>query len=533
MDSNYPLLAIPLWFGTPWHGAVFSIGGGGTRLRPLGSSGPLDRPWSGSRYRPAALWDIGRPNVETPAEIAAQGGQFLGRSLQPCDLVNWRPLLLAGVVCRARITRDPIAGFVLTLRAYDAATGQLLPAVTVNTGSFTNASIGQGADQPPVSGWTPPTTIDTYSAMDVTPDGRSMLLGVTPLIAGAGQVLVGLLRLDIGGTPEAPTLTLSLISSRTDALGTYYLTGDSGTFSTMHLPTPPNEQEFGECGITRDYRPGARTLTPGPPSLSRPSPAAVVGSGAAELGVTGRLLTAWFTAGGGVEQVRYNYRYEWERTATLTDESTGEYLRVVTYGPNCIQASDTTTDTIVLGASLSDVTEIRQTITIGALSATGSTRWSINGTTSEPPGVAPTWSISTLQEGNQDGITYSVTSSVAITPPGAPALGSAHPVPLGVWVGADSDSSGAIYPEQFGWSLATLARTRFNETRTEVQCKRWPCYTPAGLLGDNQFFLTDSTIGIGREERRVYAQFTAYNPLNQQLTNFSGDLRGMSLLGII
>ncbi|CAM4003868.1 hypothetical protein [Ectopseudomonas alcaliphila] len=533
MDSNYPFLGRPLWFGTPWHGAVFSAGGAGTRLRPLGSSGALDRAWLGARYRPAALWDIGRPDVETPAEIAAQGGQFLGRSLQPCDLVNWRPLLLAGVVCRARIIRDPIAGFVLTLRGYDPATGQLLPAVTVNTGSFTNASIGQGAGQPPVSGWTPPTTIDTYSAMDVTPDGRSMLLGVTPVISGVGQVLLGLLRLDIGGTPEAPTLTLSLISSRTDALGTYYMTGDSGTFSTMHLPTPPNEQESGACGITRDYRPGARTLTPGPPSPSNPSPAATVGSGAAEVGVTGRLLTAWFTAGGGVELVRYNYRYEWERTATLTDESTGEYLRIVTYDNECNPTGSTTTDTILLGASLSDVSEIRETITVGSLSATGSIRWTMTGSTIEPSSLPPTWSITTLNELNQDGITLTFTYDFPITPPTAPALSPTHPVLLGVVVGTATDSAGAIYPEQFGWSLATLARTRFNEARTEVQCKRWPCYTPAGLRGDNQFFLTDSPIGISRQSRRVYAQFTAYNPLDQQLTNFSGDLRGQALLGLI
>jgi hypothetical protein len=532
MDSNYPFLGRPLWFGTPWHGAVYRSGDI-TRLRPLGSAGPLDRPWTGARYRTSALWDIGRPDVETPAEIVTQGGQLLGRSLQPCDLVNWRPLLLDGVVCRARIIRDPIEGFILTVRAYDPATGELLPAVTVSTGSFTNASIGQGAGEPTVSGWTPPATINTYSAMDVTPDGRSMLLGVTPLISGVGLVLLGLVRLDIGGTPSAPTLTLSLLSSRSDALGTYYLTGDGGTFTTMHLPTPPNEQQSGPCGVTRDYRPGARTLTPGPPPSSNPSPAAQVGSGSAELGVTGRLLTAWFTAGGGVEIVRYSYRYEWERTATLTDESTGEYLRVVTYDEGCSVTSSTTTDTISLGASLSDITEVRQTITVGALSATGMIRWTMTGSTTEPSGLPPTWSINTLEEGNQDGITYTFNYAGSITPPTAPALAPDHPVLLGVVVGTDSDGAGAIYPEQFGWSVTTLARTRFNEERTEVQCKRWPCYTPAGALGENQFFLTDSPIGIGRQARQTYANFTAYNALDQQLTNFSGDLRGQALLGLI
>lgn len=532
MDSNYPFLGRPLWFGTPWHGAVFNVGDN-TQLRPLGSSGTLDRPWSGARYRPAVLWDIGRPDVETPADIAALGGQFLGRSLQPCDLVNWRPLLLGGVVCRARIVRDPAAGFVLTLRAYDPATGQLQPEVTVSTGSFTNASIGQGAGQPPVSGWTPPATINTYSAMDVTPDGRSMLLGVTPFVSGVGLVLVGLLRLDIGGTPVAPTLTLSVVSSRTDALGTYYLTDDGGTFSTMHLPQPPDEPEYGPCGLIGLYRPGPRTLTPGSPPSGTPSPSASVGSGSAELGVAGRLLTAWFTESAGVELVRYSYRYEWQRTATLTDTSTGERQVTITYDENCSAVSSDETNTISLGASLSDVTEIRQTITVGALSATGVIRWTMTGSTSEPSGLPPTWSISTLEEGNQDGIAFTFTFPGSITPPSKPALGSAHPVLLGVTVGSDSDSAGEIYPEQYGWSVATLARTRFNEARTEVQCKRWPCYTPAGERGGDQFFLRNSPLGIGRQERQTYANFTAYNPLDQQLTNFSGDLRGMSLLGLI
>lgn len=532
MDSNYPFLGQPLWFGTPWHGAVYS-NGGITRLRPMGSSGALDREWIGARYRPAALWDIGRPDVETPAEIAAQGGQLLGRSLQPCDLVNWRPLLLDGVVCRARIIRDPFEGFILTVRAYDPTTGQLLPAVTVSTGSFTNASIGQGADQPTVSGWTPPATINTYSAMDVTPDGRSMLLGVTPFISGVGQVLLGLVRLDIGGTPDAPTLMLSLVSSRTDALGTYYKTGDGGTFSTMYLPRTPNEFEYGPCGIVRSYYPGARTLMPGAGSSANPGPSATVGSGFAEIGVTGRLLTAWFTESGAVEAVRYSYRYEWQRTATLTDESSGEYLSVTTYSDECAMTGSTMTDTIVNRASLNDVTEIRETVTIGTLTATGMIRWTMTGTTTEPSSLPAVWSYSTLEDREQDGITFTFTYAGPVYPPTEPALAASHPVLLGVLVGTNSDSYGAIYPEQFGWSVATLARTRFNEARTEVQCKRWPCYTPAGLLGDNQFFLTDSPIGIGRDARRVYAQFTAYNPLNQQLTNFSGDLRGMSLRGII
>lgn len=532
MDSNYPLLAQPLWFGTPWHGAVY-ITGDTTRLRPLSSDGALDRLWSGARHRPAVLWDIGRPDVETPAEIVAQGGQFLGRSLQPCDLVNWRPLLLDGVVCRARIVRDPVTGFVLTVRAYDPATGELLPAVTVSTGSFTNASIGQGAGEPSVAGWTPPATISTYSAIDVTPDGRSMLIGVTPVISGVGLVLLGIVRLDIGGTAAAPTLTLSLVSSRTDALGTYYLTGDAGTFTSMYLPQPPNETEYGPCGIIRDYRPGARTPTPGTGTPSSPGPSAPVGSGAVEIGVSGRLITAWFTESGDVELVRYSFRQEWQRTATLTDESSGEYLRINTYDDACTPTGSTTTDTIVLGASLSDITEVRQTVTVGELSATGVIRWTMTGTTTEPSGLPAVWSYNTLEEGDQDGITFTFSYAGSVSPPGAPSLASSHPVLLGVVVGTDSDGAGAIYPEQFGWSVATLARTRFNEERTEVQCKRWACYTPAGLLGDNQFFLKTSPLGTGRQERRAYADFTAFNPLDQQLTNFSGDLRGVSLLGII
>lgn len=122
--------------------------------------------------------------------------------------------------------------------------------------------IGQGAGEPPVSGWTPPEFIRSYTGLDVTADGKSMLLAVTPYFGGLPFTpILGLVRLDIGGTPDQPTLTLHLVASRANALGTLHKSSDWSAQSNEWYRKPP-VYEYGECGVRRVTQEG--TLYPSP-----------------------------------------------------------------------------------------------------------------------------------------------------------------------------------------------------------------------------------------------------------------------------
>lgn len=518
MNSHYPILGKPLWFGTPWHGLVFTDSGT-PKLRPIGTSGGLDRDWSGSRYNPAALWDIGKPDVETPEEIAVQGGQFLGRSLQSCALGAWRPVLLNGVVCCYRVQEDFAAGFILTLRAYNPDTGELLPAVTASTGRFSMESIGQGASAPQILNWSPPEIIRSYTGIDVTADGRSMLLAITTGISVPFSTIAGLIRLDIGGTPDEPTLTLSLVASRANALGTLNWANTEWSAVNQSWSRADPVVTTGPCGtatITTDaaLQPTSTTETPG---ISASKLVTRTGVSVVEEGFTGRILTAWFS-GNDVELLRYSAQRTNSYTVTFIDESSGTTVRTFLYNENCIGQGSTITGELTTRFKVRSVRSTTGTITVGTSSASfewSETRESVwNAFTSD---VAER---SLVVTGALDGITGSSSTTAAgftdwmpDAPPTAPA--AIHDFSSGVQVQSEPQGGYRLHPAVAAWKVAGLARTRWTALDAAVDVKLWPSSTPAGPHGDTinyQFPATTSGL-TDAQYRDVAVSNCAFNPL--------------------
>ncbi len=532
MDSNYPLLAQPLWFGTPWHGTVYLDGSNATRLRPNGTTGDKDRAWSGTVTRDTSLWDIGKPDPVTPDEILAQAGAFLGRSLVSPSLNAWRPLLLDGTVCRVRVREDFALGFVAEVRAYDPATGVLKPAVIASTGRFSMTSIGQGADQPSVSEWVPPDIIRSYTCMDVTSDGRSMLVGVTPFVSQLEFTPVaGLVRLDIGGTAQAPTLTISLISSRADALGEASWNNEF-TAQNQSWGRAPAVSEDNECGTWRTTKHAALhpESTTAPPGISASGIVTRTGASVTTRSFSGRILTAWLDSAGQVEIVRYSFTATSSYTVSATDESTGSEVTTNYFVPDsCVLDYTTVENDMVMLFKVSTVSESSGTLTVGSstaaftFSVTNNFTW--DNFTSEPK------TRERITEGTLDGVSGSELLSGIADLVWMPSSGPVEPTVLRSWRDGVREQAlpswYALHPSHAGWKAAALSRTRVQSGDVAVDVKLWPASTPSGVIGGTITYLFPVAAVFTSDNRRIASSNGAFNPISGAVMRGSpGAIRG-------
>lgn len=521
MDSNYPLLALPLWFGTPWHGFVYRVGGV-SYLRPNGSTGELDRPWSGGMLRDSALWDIGKPDPVTPAELLEQGGKFLGRSLVSPALNTWRPVLLDGVVCRARIQESYEKGFTLELRAFDPDTGRLGSPVSADTGRFSMDDIGQGAGEPPVVGWTPPALIRSYTGLDVTADGRSMLLAVTPYIKGLPFTpILGLVRLDIGGTPDQPTLTLHLVASRANALGTLSESRDRSAQSN-EWNRKPTVYEYDKCGIRRVTQEGARYPSPTThlPSIDIDGIYTRTGYDIHNKSFSGRIMGAWFEPDGGVHILRYSCTSSSIHTVTAEDMSTGVEVDTYSYDDSCRMTGSAHEGKIVERFRVVSNIFAEFRLQIGDVSETATYSRTIEviwdgGFVQTTHRVTEVGTIGGVSEQYTDDSVPLSPEWVPPEPPPPPEL--IHSFYSSTWApGLPRDM--AMHPSQAGWKAPALAVTKALTNAVEVHLR--PAQTPVGPRGGTvsfTFFPGPYLTPSEAVTRGIAAGNGAFNPITGEV----------------
>ncbi len=527
MDSKTHPLAKPQWFGTPWHGVIYRVGNA-PRLRPNGTSGTLDRPADAAGVsRTMATWDIGKQAPETPEEVVALGGKFLGRSLFNPGLFIWRPLLLNEVVCRALVRWDLTTGFTLQLRAFDPLTGQLGPQVSVATGQLSNAALGQGPDQPSVEGLNLPNTIGTFSYLDASQDGRSILLGIGPF-SSIDSVrftgIYGLIRLDIGGNPAAPTLSMTVLANRADALGVDIFE-QTLEATNKQWTRAPDEVITGPCGVTRRTAPGSMLAADTPyTEANAPSSLVVIREGTLRQlrGFSGRLLTAWFEADGSVHQERYDCTRETVHTVAGFDNSSGQNITTISYDANCNVIGRQEDFTLYISMlKRSEISE-RFTLSIAGYSVSAmfsevsvlNNRDNSGGFFREVP-IERTGTlddISGAESVNSTGRTHSL-PEVAPSPP--------TQRPGFIFAVRDSSVPGGgyeLHPALCGWKCASLCRTKVEVAGAPVEVKAWPAITPAGLVGSTEFYTSNIGAGLSTATRREFAARNGtFNPLAGQI----------------
>lgn len=369
-----PLAKVPA-FGWAWHGLILSPPAGGdvTIYLPngrtyVGEVAGRDRvvrawPWT-------YLWDIGRDDLEqTPAEVD-RGARFDGRAIlrgvggslcaygnaqfggaDPRDVIGW-PVRFAGRTGRA-LLRKPYAGEAppdtLELLIYPEIVlgGQPVAPVSYLVDVSLDA-LGQGAGQPDLyegPELLAPLVDDVnLVALDISRDGRSLLLGVAPIVTAHLSRMrnvtrwCGLLRLDITGNPGSPgDLGYQLIveQDRRGALGELVdeLSGSMPAVAryTAPLETVSTVQPWPECGVDERVQTAGFTTTPN----SSPPVNSLEGSESYRYGQMGVMAGAWFDVSGAVEVLRFDSLLEQTLENTVANASTGERRekRVYAAGP--------------------------------------------------------------------------------------------------------------------------------------------------------------------------------------------------------
>ncbi|MCP8465937.1 hypothetical protein NK553_18455 [Pseudomonas sp. ZM23] len=380
-----PLARVP-GFGWAWHGLMVQPQGSGVVTITLpngqtytGSSGGNNRvlrPWPWTY-----LWNVGRPGLEQTEAEAARGARFDGAAIlrgfggpmyaygnayfgtyDPLEIAGW-PVRFANATGRAllRIRRDS-SGVPdpdhLELLVYPSL---VLGGAPVDPVVFAidarHAAIGQSAPDL-YEGPEPLAAMVTsvrFNTLDMTPDGRSLLLGLSPVNSGnlirARNVAqwCGLLRLSITGDPDDQNIGYQLVieQTRNQALGELVdeLTGAAADVQRYTLPpeTVSTVQPWPACGVTEVLWRGGFTEEPNtaPPVIS------IEGTQTYRRGQTGVMAGAWFDAAGAVQIARFDSLEVQTVETVVTDSSAGERRERTEYtvGPSeCVANPTTITD---------------------------------------------------------------------------------------------------------------------------------------------------------------------------------------------
>lgn len=520
MDSHYPLLSMPLWFGSPWHGVVFRAldyqGGSAAILRPNGTDGMHDRAASSAGIGlTMSMWDIGRPDQPAPPELAAAGGAFLGRSLvnPALNLSGSRPMLLDGELFRVyRGGGGTQNGIAFNLRRIDRETGQLGPIIELTTGVKTASEIGQGANQPAMAGWDGGYI---WEGIDLTPDGRSLLIGLRATVGYTNQ-LVGLLRVDFGGTADEPTATLSVLLDRQAALGVSAREFSSDAQS-LAFAQPLDEEEEGPCGTVRRVRTGRLVSYPSTGARS-----IGVGNRITTDTVAGRLFTAWFTADGGVHLETFDAVKRTEVSVEWNDLSTGEVVTEFHWTENCVSQGSTTTGSVTyLAETISTRTEY-SSVTIADVNASMEFTETVTRRTTDvghnwPQYGDVPWQVEIspvgwLFEGSRPstGLTHGV-----LGPPPAQ-LDREHPITI-MYATAQPIPGRGLRPQRCGWKAVGMAAVEYLANAPTGRSALTPVRTIAGTVGGVIDFVSPVVTGASAEALYWLAENGTYNPITGEV----------------
>lgn len=370
-----PLARVPA-FGWAWHGLMRDpVTGSGNPTIYL----PNGRTYVGERsgrdrvlrvWSWTYLWDVGRPDLEQTEVEAERGARFDGRAIlrgfggslyaygavyfgsnDPRDQIGW-PVRFDGRTGRA-LLRQPYAGeappdtWELLIYPEIVLGGQPVEPVAFLV-DVSLSALGQGAGQPDL--YEGPELLAplvegvSLSVLDISRDGRSLLLGVKPQVTGHLSRMrnvtrwCGLLRLDITGNPGSPgNIGYQLIveQDRRAALGELVDELSSSMPAVARYTTPMETvstvQPWPACGIDERVQTAGFTATPN----SSPPIRSVEGSESYRYGQTGVMAGAWFGAAGAVEVLRFDSLLEQTLETTVANASTGERRerRVFSAGP--------------------------------------------------------------------------------------------------------------------------------------------------------------------------------------------------------
>ena len=366
LDRRSPPLSRVKAFGWAWHGLM---------LQPRGSSSvtiylPGGQTYAGTTagvnkiLRPAPwtyLWNLGLADQEQTEAEAERGAQFTGYAIlrgssgplyaygnayfgtyDALEICGW-PVRFAAGTGRAllRIRRNSSG-------EPDPDTLELLIYPSVVLGGepadpffFTFDgrldALGQGAGQPDLyegaEALAPLVTGVRFSSLDMSANGRSLLLGLTPLVSANLLRMTnvaqwcGLLRLDIAGDPSEPeTLSaeLSVEQDRGQALGELVdeITGSMNYVARYTKPaeTVSTVQPFPDCGVTEVVQTAGFTSVPN----ASPGVASYEGNQTYRHGQTGSMAGAWFDGAGAVQVLRFDSIREQHLVTSVEDASSGE-----------------------------------------------------------------------------------------------------------------------------------------------------------------------------------------------------------------
>ena len=328
---------ITAW-GWPWHGPINSLDGLAHPSRPV----PFSRVLGGIH---TTLFDIGRPDPVTPAEIADQGGEILGRSIlrwsgdgasfsspgfqlrgAPITVLRDEQLEVAAWVSLSFGTFGS-SGIAVTGTARVLHNGQLFTQFSVSR-QYPGSDIGQGAGQPDIELFR-----GSRMGAGVVGGMRGTLLDVREI-----RLLVGLYAQGVGdgaflSFPERPRMLIGLIELPVMVEDGFVYMGDAvviesraaalGTRTQLIPPAwvPPitymnftvevviDTLDTDTC--TGEYR------AEGAPGMQ---PVATVTGwqafeedGVQRERIEGGLLLARYGADGGIETARYDAVFEVER----------------------------------------------------------------------------------------------------------------------------------------------------------------------------------------------------------------------------
>lgn len=308
------------------------------------------------------LWDIGRPGrIPTGDEIGA-GAAWWGKALLRLgrgQLVaygatffrtNEWPVQLDGQVGRVWMqtarSGDSLA-FVFEFN--HSIIGQAaspvrveLPAMDVGQTGQPPVYTGRTQGSPQIEGW-------LLTLIDILPNGRSALFSITPSFSNdwrrGGFAMLGLLRVDVGGTLAAPTASVTVVHNRTSAMGSLVDELDTGMTlarlggkptTTEGNPVPP------ACETQVTTTPAGYLWGSATPELR-----GYEGTSTARYGQENALVAAWFKPDGSVAEVRIDALAEVTATSTITDNSSGARVVTSTYnydGSACVSTGTTITD---------------------------------------------------------------------------------------------------------------------------------------------------------------------------------------------
>ncbi|MCF6780932.1 hypothetical protein [Stutzerimonas stutzeri] len=443
--------------------------------------------------------------MPTPPELEEIGGAFIGRSLVNPGLnrSGSRPLLLGGELFRVfRVRATSNNRIQTTLRHIDPATGEMGPSIELVTEAKTAAQIGQGEDQPDMEDWDGGYR---WEGMDITPDGRSHLIGLVAAEPYSNQ-LVGLLRFDIGGTAEEPTAALSVVMDREAALGES-TRGYSSVGVRQILPAPaPVEIIEGPCGTARRTLNGE--LIEHPDDSAR---AFEVGTRTRTDTVTGRLLTAWFTEAGEVHIETFSATKELETVFEWHDRSEGQQVTEFHYSEGCQGQGSTVTGEVTYVMEQKRTRIERSTVNIGGIVTElvftqSSVLQSSNlGFTWDYVGLLP-WSANF----SPFGVSFSgelLRSSISPVSPHAP-TDRALPILINFST-APTVPGWGIRPQWCGWKGVGMAAIGYDGPAGTTRVMLTPVITPSGI--DEASF--DFTVPATQDLSSSLAGNGAYNPI--------------------